>query len=94
MVFLSDPLSHFSRDIYDLEGLSDWRLAEIPDPKVQLPVLLKDQGLPDFTWTVQKRPVENLLLVANMQTEALDLAFISNIITKYTWNALLLNACP
>lgn len=33
MVFSSDPLPYFKKNLYDLEGLSDWRLAEVPDPK-------------------------------------------------------------
>lgn len=35
MVFMADPLPHFKRDVYDLEGLSDWRVPEVPDPKVR-----------------------------------------------------------
>ena len=34
MVFLKDPLPFFNKELYDFQGLSDWRLPEIPDAKV------------------------------------------------------------
>ena len=36
MVFLKDPLPFFNKEVYDFQGLSDWRVAEVPDPKVCL----------------------------------------------------------
>ena len=33
MYFFADPLPHY-KSFNDLEGLSDWRLAEVPGPKV------------------------------------------------------------
>ena len=36
MVFLKDPLPFFNKEEYDFQGLSDWRVPEVPDAKVCL----------------------------------------------------------